>query len=887
MKRTFYIIALLCLAITANAQTESSQVLSFLQKAMNFNKSVPQEKVYMHFDNTGYFENETMWFKAYITRADKQTKTNLSKILYVELLNPSGDVIKTQKYPIKENGTSYGEMKLDTLLGSGFYEVRAYTRYMTNWGVNACFSRVFPVFDKPKTEGDYSNLTIRKMLHKQRNPNNRDGSEPIYTKATQEGVFSNTEIIKTISAQFFPEGGDLVKGIKSRVAMMAVTDDGSPYRGEAIVKNEKGEVVANVKTDSLGRGIFTVTPDGGKLMMDMKNAKSKNQTFELPAAKDEGCVLNLDIIEENPLVTIQSSEKVCNRLLGFVVMNNGNILYCDTARAVPLLEVELSREQLAEGVNQFTLFDSNGRIMAERLFFICPKQNPEDIITVTSTNKFLKPCGLTEIQFQTLPNSSLSFTAIDPGSMTNGKQGNIKTWMLLSSEVRGYINNVDYYFEADDEEHRKSADLLMMTQGWRRYDWNLMSGIKKFDKIQPIEDQFYIYGKLHEYRKRNKAGNVTLNVFLYNSKGESLNGTTTTKEDGSYAFALPSMDGEWKMQMHTSIDDKMKTFYVGIDRNFSPTPRFITPTETAMTLPLKPNAFVRNADDPLTEEEEYIPITEKDHVLDNITVKAKRRFFTNDDWKYKNESYGKQYATLYYDIDKELDAYRDEGKEDPTVFELLCKLNSLFVCPDAKSLPYPPMDDDSLWQGKLSYGGRPIKWIVNNGETNVAMNITDDSQSKTFKAVSLILGKRPNLTEMTNGEMFCAVTSEAGATGDNFFPIWPSEVKNVYIVPYSPKEEDQAVRIYLYTHTKFSTASTKGIRHTHFQGFNTPTTFKTEDYSVLPPMADFRRTIFWEPNIDTDDKGKATIKFYNNSLAKEMYISVEGMSENGTLISNK
>ena len=162
MKRISFLVLLACMSLSslhAQQSEEATSILSYLQKAMNFNKVVPQEKVYLHLDNTGYFENETLWFKAYVTRTDNGKATDLSKVLYMELLNPSGDVIKTRKFPIDSQGMSHGDMKLDTLLGSGFYEVRAYTRYMTNWGVNAVFSRVFPVFKKPAVEGDYSDLT--------------------------------------------------------------------------------------------------------------------------------------------------------------------------------------------------------------------------------------------------------------------------------------------------------------------------------------------------------------------------------------------------------------------------------------------------------------------------------------------------------------------------------------------------------------------------------------------------------------------------------------------------------------------------------------------------------------------------------------------------------
>lgn len=864
---------------------EGTRVLSYIQKAMNFNRVTPQEKVYLHFDNMGYFENETMWFKAYVTRTDKRKATDLSKVLYVELLNPSGDVLKTTKWPIDSLGQANGDMKLDTLFGSGFYEVRAYTRYMTNWGVNACFSRVFPIFKAPKQEGDYHDLTIKTRLYKQRDPNNRDRSDSLYQKAIDEGVYTS-ELMKTVSVQFFPEGGDMIQGKRSRVAMLAVDDNGRPYKGDGFVMNAKGDVLASVTTDSLGRGLFDLTPDSTQLSFQLRNLKGKTQFYNLPRAKAEGISLRLDAIDEEMLVTLQSSEKVCGKLLGFVVMNNGNITYCDTIMAQPLIEIELDRMKQREGVNQFTVFDSEGRILAERLYFICPKEDKLDSIYFTSNSKRLKPCGEVLLDVQTLPNSTFSFSAVDAQNMTNGKQGNIKTWMLLSSEVKGYINNVDYYFEADDAEHRKSADLLMMTQGWRRYDWELMTGQKQFEKVQPIEDKFYVFGKLNEYRKRNPANHVEMETFLYNEQGESLVGKSTTDEHGNYAFEMPFVDGEWNMQIFTKLNDKRKTYFVGIDRQFSPVPRFVSPIESQILHPLKPNMFMRNKEEEIPEEEVFVPITERNHVLQNVTVKAKRRYFTNDDWRYKNESYGSQYATLYYDIDKEREDMLDRGEATPTLFEFLCKKNALFGNPNCQDLPRPPMDDSGWWQGRLAYANRPVKWIVDNGDTQILLPTSNETLKKVYQR---ILGTIPNLVNASVGadEMFAMLSSNAGSTGDDFFPIWMEDVKHLYIVPYSPKENDGAVRIYLYTHKKFTTASNKGLRRTYFQGFNKPSTFKMEDYSIIPPMADFRRTIYWNPTIRTDSQGHAQVKFYNNSTCEEMYISAEGMSDEGQIIVNE
>ena len=844
MRRLLHILLLTFAVSSLYAQSEeTNRILSYLQKAMNFNKVVPQEKVYLHFDNMGYFENETLWFKAYVTRTDNGHPSDLSKVLYVELLNPTGDVLQTLKYPIDSLGMSHGEMKLDTILGSGLYEVRAYTRYMTNWGTNAVFSRVIPVFKTPKQEGDYSDLTIVPISYHHRLPNRREPMDTLYLQAVGEGIYTD-DLNKTISVNFYPEGGDLIAGKRCRVAMLAVDDNGHPYASEGFVMNGAGDVLASVKTDSLGRGLFELVPDTGKLTFQMRNLKKKEkrqvQFFALPQAKTEGCTLSLDAVSEQMLATLQCTDGICGNMLGYVLMHNGNIIRCDTIKAVPLLEIELDRTTMPEGVNQLTVFDSWGRIMAERLFFICPKPDKADSIQVTTLTQRLKPCGKVEMELHTRPNANLSFSAMDAQTMTNGKQGNMKTWMLLSSEVRGYIHNVDYYFEADDKEHRESADLLMLTQGWRRYDWRLMSERYTFRKAQPIEDQFYLYGQLKEYRRRDPVPNVKLYVSLYNEKGQSLLGNAVTDSLGNYAFKMPFMDGEWKMFIYTTREtkggEKRKTYYVGIDRQFSPVPRYLTPLETEILHPLKPNAFVRNPFAELEEENEFIPITEKNHVLNNVTVKAKRRYFTNDDWRYKNEAYGKIYASLYYNADRELDNILDRGEPVPKTSDFISRKLGTEL-------------DKYGYEARNKRKGRNIAFVVDN--------------------------------------------NEGGGYSD-----WLNYIKSIYIVfneRISPtlgmweiiESPEHNIIVYLYTHRIFSSESNKGLRRTYFQGFNQASTFKTEDYNVIPPMADFRRTIWWQPDITTDAQGKAKVEFFNNSTCEEMYISVEGMTSDGKILVNE
>lgn len=894
-KRTLLLVALLFLSVSSICAQQignEAPIMSYLREAMHFNRAIPQEKVYLHLDNTGYFENETVWFKAYLVRTDRSSPSDLSKVLYVELLNMSGDVIKTTKWPVDSLGQSRGDLKLDSLLGSGFYEIRAYTRYMTSWGPLACYSRVIPVFKKPSEEGNYSDLSIRPRLYKHRDPNNRDRSDSLHAKAMDEGL-SSSEMLKTISVQFFPEGGKLVEGKKSRMALMAADDNGYPYQSEGFVVNGNGDVLALVNTDSLGRGVFEVTPDGSPLSMQMRNRKSGEsrsvQIFPLPPAEKEGCVLTLDAVSDDMLVSVQCSDSLVGSPLGCVLMHEGNILYCDTMEALPLVEIELDRSRQHPGVSQFTVFDSLGRILAERRFFICPRSSSDDRVLVSSAATRLRPCGKVILDVQSLPYSTISLSAIDAGSMTNGKQGNIRTWLLLSSDVRGYISNVDYYFESDDKAHRESADLLMLTQAWRRYDWEEMAGVKPMANPQPVEDKFYVFGKLNVYRKHNPASHVAMEAFLYNESGESLVGSTVTDSLGRYAFEMPFVDGEWKMQIYTRLNDKRKTYYVGIDRQISPLPQYVSRSATSILHPLAPNLFVLHADvgESGAEEEDFIPITKKNHVLKNVTVKARRRYFTNDDWKYKNESWGREHATLYYDIDREREDILDRGLPTPTIFEFLFMRNSMFQASSRSVL-----SSRQKTEGKnvelhanehFSYGGRPIKWIVDNGDTQCVL----DTGLSTLSKMGKVLGTQINYAEMVSDEIPAGVTSNSGTLLYSFFPIWMEEIKSLYVVPYSPKEVHQAVRVYLYTHKRFTTESQKGLRRTYFQGFNKPSAFQMEDYSVVPPMADYRRTIYWAPDVRTDASGKAKVEFYNNSTCREMYISAEGMSDHGRILCNE
>ena len=831
---------------------ECERLLSYFRRAMHFSKVVPQEKVYLHLDNTSYFANESMWFKAYLKRMDTGKPSDLSKVLYVELLNPRGDVVQTTKWPIDSLGQAHGDMKLDTVLTSGFYEVRAYTRYMTNWGTYACFSRVVPIFKAPKKEGDYSDLTIEDIPYKTRVTNIREMHDELYTKARENGWFS-AHMEKKVSAAFYPEGGHMVEGKRCRVALLVVDDGGIPYQASGSIEDEEGNEVATVNTDSLGRGLFSVMPTAGTLSLKIANKAGSVQTFALPKAEKEGCALFLNCVNDEIEACVQVSDSLCGALLGYVLMHDGNVYRCDTMCASPLVQIEMQRKDLPEGVNQLTVFDSDGRVWAERLFFIIPKKNDGQNISVDQKNRVLRPCGKVEMELSSRPNSNISFSAVDVSTMNNGSLMDFRRWMLLASEVRGYIHDIDYYFESDDKEHRWNADLLMLTQGWRRYDWQLMEGKSSFGHAQPVEDSLCVFGQLKQYRKWNGVAGVEMEVYLYNKSGESLCGTARTDSQGYYAFVLPPVDGEWVMQIYTrkqtkNLQMERKTYKVGIDRQISPTARFITPMEASL---LDVPQIVKDGDDdaPAYDDDTLlVKRVDDSFVIKNVTVRKKRRYFTNDDYLYKNESFGKMYANIYYDIDRAIDDYIDKGESMPTLAEFL----------------------KQQLKANVVYGGDEVHVDINNRPVAV-IDGNGDVAPDIRGAMIMPLHGIKSMYVVFNGEIPSFLKS-AGADS------------TVLSMTYTDMNPIKPVLVYIYRHYSFTTESQKGLRRTYFQGFNKPSAFQMEDYSVIPPMADFRRTIYWNPNVRTDAEGKANVVFYNNSTCREMYVSAEGMSDDGTIL---
>lgn len=849
------------------------------QQAAKWKNALPQEKVYLHLDNTGYFKGETIWFKTYVVRTDTERRGNLSSVLYVDLVSPLGDVIEHKKIYVT-HGIGAGSIKLDNdVLPTGFYELRAYTRYMTNWSQNACFSRIIPIFREPKKEGDYT---------------------PRLDKETR---LTTMETAKEKKRSFYPEGGNLVKGLPARIAY--------------IIKGERGVVEI---PDSADHESVDIVIDG------------KSHSYKLPQAQDEGISLRVDALRDDSLtIDIWATSGLSGKELGYALIHSGKVLKSFTFNARDYQHFSIARDVLPEGVSQVTVFETEGGALADRFVFRCPEY--ADSLQIQTTTTKLMPCGKVSMDITSTPYTSLSFSAMDASSVVNGKRGDIKTWMLLGSDIKGYIANPEYYFESDDAEHRQAADLLMMIQGWRRYDWNAMNGKGDQKSLQPYESKLAIDGTIKARKGTNAdVAGVTVSATLRGSE-ENIGLSAVTDSTGYYVMIIPDIQGEWSMSISAGKGGISDKYIIPINRHFSPTSRLPEEFEVGQ-IPMD-NFQLRHWDIPDDSKEVWEKFQgARTKTLREVTVKSRR--INNFAWNgFTDEKNAQIHSTLYYDCEKEVEDYLDRGEEPPTLVDWLSSKNKMFsggtpgekalwaaigdttsmVNQDYPFLPgmifdvgdlyyfdwkfggdYSSYDNMApnywipVWRDGLEINGRPVVWMVNNLFCTIT-NLQIRTNTSVYENVNTSEDIREQLIRrgVRRAQTFARFSRP---TVD--MPILLEDTKSLYIAEgqnlaygITKSKDIQATNpyvVYCYVKQGFGGRKMKGIRYTSYQGFEPVEVFQTEDYGQMPPMNDFRRTLYWNPNLWTDENGKAHVEFWNNSTCTDMIISAEGITEDGKFV---
>jgi hypothetical protein len=503
---------------------------------------------------------------------------------------------------------------------------------------------------------------------------------------------------------------------------------------------------------------------------------------------------------------------------------------------------------LPAGVCQLTLYDALGRIRSERLVFIKPAESAGVRVTTDKQqykayDKISLDIDAPAIRKDEGGSLSLSVRDGETSNFGNSDNGNIATNLLLSSELKGYIADPEWYFADSTTEHLLGLDLLMMTQGWRRYSWSRMSGMEPFTAKHPIEEGILIDGKVLSILGKKEKKDIGV-LFWMIQGGQSFKGNCVTDENGDFNFLL-NMDGVWDLNLQTKLEEKRKEYRILLNRAFSPEPRSYTGydrevwTDNSLKLPepeLDSVALLLGEIKYSTETKPTNPEGYKEYTLKEV-VKTARRPLT-----MKQEAVRK--ASIGYDVSQVTDAHRDIGEsEAPSILYMLQEEN-----------PYFSILTNENGGQEYRYKGRPVHFLFNG---------TQSEYTATRKVEELM--------------------------GD--------EVEKVLIVEdhdvvryFYPEDEKLPVIIMLQFYPNgFQRKEPIGIRRTKFQGYTQATEFYSPVYSPGVPVleSDHRRTLYWNPDVVLDAEGKANVEFYNTGKTSRMVVSAEGITNEGGLLLNK
>lgn len=455
------------LAGPVSAQSRLDSIRQMLEKAP------VQEKVYLHLDNNCYYKGDTIWYKSYVVRADNLDYTDMSHILYVELLSPDGLVVERQNIIVSPDGYGDGNFTLKDSLYSGYYELRAYTRWMLNFRVTehpygrkdreyfynkkmardffrqfgTVYSRVVPVYERPDSLGEYAQKYI----------------------VNRPKTRIEKELKENLLVNFYPEGGHLIAGTRCRVAFEVHNEDGEQVDIEGTVDE------LPIRTIHQGRGVFTVDVPYDRRLSASFTYHDKNYRFDLPKAEAAGCALQLsDCSDSSDSLTAEIDFRGFpeGRSYALAVLCRGVLRSFQTIPGSGG-RISLDTSLLPTGVNDLIILDEEGRLIADRLFFVNHHDYDLQPVTVSGMQSEYQPFEAVTLQFQAPPAMKHLSISVRDGANEDltYDTGSIVTDLLLSSELKGFVAYPDYYFEADDAEHRQALDLLMMVQGWRRYDF--------------------------------------------------------------------------------------------------------------------------------------------------------------------------------------------------------------------------------------------------------------------------------------------------------------------------------------------------------------------------------------------------------------------------------
>ncbi len=787
MKQLFLFLFLL-LSFILKAQTPES----FLEKIQ---QNYTAEKIYVHYDKSSYIAGETIWFKAYIM--DGFMPSTKSTVLCIELINDSGKTV--QKKILSINGsTAIGEFELSKKMTQGSYTVKAFTRTLMNFG----FERYY-----------YHNIEIY-------NP-----TSPI----------PNTKEDNVASIYFLPEGGNLISGVKNTVAFKCTDERGYPIVVEGKIVDALGKEQTNFKSTFNGMGKFEFVPKPGEqYYAACKLNNIENKHIPLPIGMQEGVALNIFRTNEKTFFNINASTVYKDALMPSYILGvqENTVVFKSLFKAGSnIINGEVPIQQLPTGILQITVFNAQNKPLAERLVFVnsgdyIPKGTfRTPIVGLTARAKNTYSFNLED----TIAGSfSVAVTEFDE---ENSKRDNIISRFLLTDDIKGYVHEPAYYFENNDTAHQQNLDLVMLTNGWRRYSWAEIFS-NRFPSMA-FKDPGYIttLGKAFNPSTGKPLANAELSIIVKTKDKKNDLLLTETDNDGNIALVGMNFEdtASFIFQSNTTKQRRVNTI-------------FSTPQLSSIFFSVKtivPKSFFElpneNLKTKIMNGYNFNKLTKFNGILlDEIKVMARV--------KSEKEKYEKKYITgrIGSMPTKEIDFLTEPTTNTGNIFDYLrSRLNGV-------NISGGPLDYSINYRNTRSLMGGPIQMNIFLDEFQVepsqiaTLRVQDVAMVRVFSSGGLSGG--------AGGSLAIYTKKGDGALSSNVV-----EHKEHFIEGFTPTKE-----------------------------FFSPNYASNNENDI---KIDERTTLYWNPFLITTPENRAiNFSFYNSDKAKKLKVVIEGFLEDGKLL---
>jgi len=460
------VIFLICLTLVISSKNVFGQkkVRSFdelnetlADKFNYYNNHHLQEKIFIHTDRSSYITGETIWFKIYCVDGSLHQAPAISKVAYLELLDADHKAVLQTNIALNDDGAGNGTLFLPASISSGNYLIRAYTNWMKNADADFFYHQQITIINP------FVNSISTAPL-----------SEPKY------------------DVQFFPEGGNLVNGLKSVVGFRAVDQNGIGIEFEGVVINEKNDTITGFSPLKFGLGRFAFTPSKEhEYRAVITDANQNKFTYKLPAAFDEGLVLHLTETSDTISIVVKTASNInaLHSTIHLLAHTRQKVVMSDS-RSLQGGETmfTLDKKMFDEGISHITIFDDNLIPVCERLFF----KKPTDKLIIDAKPVAHSYGQRKKVNIPVLAHfhdgkgitMDLSASIFKIDSLEESGQ-NIINYLLLTSDLKGNIESPDYYFEKENtRESIEASDNLLLTHGWNRFKWeDIVYGNKNIEYV--------------------------------------------------------------------------------------------------------------------------------------------------------------------------------------------------------------------------------------------------------------------------------------------------------------------------------------------------------------------------------------------------------------------